>query len=115
MITASAQKPFFFRYGSNAFILTPSAGVQFSSENLTDYYFGISNSESQRSGLNQYTPPAAVSPFIGLSTIYSFNQRWSIMLSTRLSRLDDNLVKSPMVSRQYVFTSITSLTYNFDI
>jgi outer membrane protein len=114
-VVGSARKPLFLKFGENYFIFTPSIGVQFSSEQITDYYYGISSSESQNSGLPAYNAPAAFSPFVGLTAIYSYSLRWNVAISTRLNRLDNNIMKSPMVDQQYVFTTFLSLTYNFDL
>jgi len=115
LVTLSAKKPFFIKFNSNYFIFTPSIGIQYSSEHLTNYFYGISTGESQNSGLDQYAVPAALSPFVGLTAIYSFNLKWNVAVSTKVNRLDNNIIKSPMVSSQYVFTTFVSLTYNFSL
>ena len=113
MATLDYEKRFFYIHQRHLWTITPSLGIQYSSYQLTDYYYGISHAESLRSGLKQYSPGGAFSPYLGLALIYSYSQRWSVMLSNRMSRLSNHVVDSPMVSERTIITSVFSLSYSF--
>lgn len=108
-----AKRLMFFIPTNHFFSATPSIGLDYSSHHLTDYYYGISPSESTLSGLSAYSPSGALSPYIGLSLLYSYKQRWNVMLSTRMNRLPDEITNSPMVGKRLIFTSVATLTYGF--
>ncbi|WP_440616111.1 MipA/OmpV family protein [Cysteiniphilum sp. 6C5] len=95
------------------FFVTPSIGLSYSSKEITDYYYGITASQSQRSGLPQYTTNGALSPYVGLMTAVNFSKHWNLFIATRLNRLSNEIYNSPMVSNQYIFTTVVSFTYNF--
>ncbi|WP_192484352.1 MULTISPECIES: MipA/OmpV family protein [Cysteiniphilum] len=95
------------------FFVTPSTGLSYSSKEITDYYYGITAPESQKSGLPQYTTNGTLSPYIGLMTAVNFSKHWNIFIATRLNRLSNEIYNSPMVSNQYIFTTVVSFTYNF--
>ncbi|WHN66259.1 MipA/OmpV family protein [Cysteiniphilum sp. QT6929] len=107
------EKRFVFIKGQHLFSLKPSIGLQYSSKQLTDYYYGISYDESVRSGLAQYTPSDEVSPYLGLAIVYSYGRRWNLSLTSRVNRLSDSVSDSPMISNQYVLTSSIALSYSF--
>ncbi len=52
-----------YRYTNGAVTLTPGIGVQYSSENYNDYYYGVSKAESRRSGLNSYSADDGWDPY----------------------------------------------------
>jgi outer membrane protein len=105
MATIEYEKRFVCIKGRHLYSLKPSIGFQYSSTKLTDYYYGISSEEAIRSGLSQYTPDDEISPYLGLAFVYSYNRRWNLTLSSRVNRLSDTIIDSPMISNQYVFTS----------
>lgn len=107
------EKRFVFIKGQHLFSLKPNIGLQYSSKQLTDYYYGISYDEAMRSGLAEYTPSDEVSPYLGLAFVYSYNRKWNISLTSRVNRLSDSVSDSPMISNQYVFTSTMAVSYSF--
>lgn len=113
MLNLNYAKRFMFFVPNHLLSLTPSLGLDYSSYHLTDYYYGINQSESIASGLPQYSPGGALSPYIGLSMLYSYKQRWNVMITTRMNRLADEITNSPMVGKRVIFTSVATLTYGF--
>jgi hypothetical protein len=58
--------------------LTPGIGVQYSSENYNDYYYGVSKNESRRSGLKTYGADDGWDPYLELTASYNFLGDWSV-------------------------------------
>jgi outer membrane protein len=102
-----------YRYTNGAFTLTPGIGIEWSSENQNDYYYGISGDESRRSGLDRYDPNSSWSPYLELSANYRFAGDWSIYGAARYTRLTSEVTDSPMVSTSWSGLVSTGITYTF--
>lgn len=93
--------------------ISPSIGVTFISSGYTDYYYGISQTESARSGLPTYSSQDAFNPNVRLSGYYRINERWSMFGALSASRLSSKIANSPMADGRYVNTAIIAATYSF--
>lgn len=114
LLSAEYGKKLFLPVSSKfLFFITPSLGVTYSSEQITNYFYGISASEATRSGLPEYSTNGALSPYLGVNMLINFSKHWNLFVATRLNRLPDQIYDSPMVSQRYIFTTVLSLTYNF--
>ncbi|WP_083907087.1 MipA/OmpV family protein [Fangia hongkongensis] len=113
MMNFQYLKAFVFESGKHMFITTPGIGVQWTQDKILDYYYGVSASESARSGLNEYHPDSAFSPYLSLSLMYRYNKRWAVTGAFRLNQLPKTVTDSPMVGQTYVLTSALSFTYSF--
>jgi outer membrane protein len=118
MIDLGYNKPFIFSNNkylgdSNQLVINPGIGVQYSNHLLTNYYYGISSTESQQSGLEVYHPSGAFSPYASLMVYYTIQKHWNISAIARVNRLANSIVDSPMVDKHYITTAIISLTYGF--
>jgi len=96
------------------FFITPSLGVNYSSQQITNYFYGISTSEATRSNLPEYDTGNALSPYIRANMLINFSKHWNIFVTSKLNLLPDQIYDSPMVSQRYIFTTVLSLTYNFN-
>ena len=105
----------FYRYPINigAFTVTPGAGVKWESEERTDSYYGISGSESRRSGLSAYNPNDAISPFLTLDARYTINDRLHVFAGAKVEFLSDEIEDSPMVDENKIILSTVGVTYSF--
>ena len=88
-------------------------GLQWQSSNYNKYYFGISNEESQFTGLSSYNPGSTVSPYIDASAMYSITKNWGIFLTGRYERMPSEIKDSPMVSRSGNLVIESGITYSF--
>lgn len=102
-----------YRYNSERLTLTPGIGVQWSSENHNDYYYGISKNESARSGLKAYDPGSSWSPYVELSVNYKLTDDWNVFGMGRYVRLADDVTDSPMIDKQWTGVLLTGVTYSF--
>lgn len=79
--------------------LTPALGVLYYDENFSDYYYGISESESCRSGLASYSAQDAWVPYVSLTAKYPIGEHVVLMASAGYSELPEEITDSPMVDR----------------
>lgn len=96
-----------------AWQLSPSVGVNYMSRRYVDYYYGVSQQESQRSGLASYKGEQAINPYIGISGYQFFNERVSLAGGITLTRSASAIRKSPMIERGSYRTVFLTLQYRF--
>lgn len=93
--------------------LTPALGVLYYDENFSDYYYGISESESRRSGLASYSAQDAWMPYVSLTAKYPIGEHVVLMASAGYSELPEEITDSPMIDRNESFTFITGVSWRF--
>lgn len=93
--------------------LTPAVGVFYYDENFNDYYYGVSGSESRRSGLDGYSAQDSWVPYISLTAKYPLTNNLVLTASAAYSALPDEIKDSPMIDRDDSFTFITGLSWRF--
>ena len=99
-------------YQNRKYFFRPSIGVQWSSKKIVNHFYGISPTESLNSGLSNYNPGGAVSPFAGLfAGINLFGDiYWLTML--RASYMPNPIHQSPMVRKDRLnYTALIGLTW----
>lgn len=102
-----------YRYTNGGLTLTPGIGVEWSSENMNEYYYGVSGKESRRSGLDRYDPDSDWSPYLELSASYKLNDDWSLYGTGRYTRLSSEVKDSPMVDKSWAGALSAGVTYSF--
>lgn len=88
------------RFIREPWVLTPSAGITWQSNNLTDYYFGVERDEVTGSR-PYYSAGEAWNPFIALTAQYYFTEKWSSLVMLQYEWLDSQIFDSPIVNKQY--------------
>ena len=102
-----------YRYTNGGLTLTPGIGVEWSSENLNDYYYGVSRQESRRSGLDRYEADSDWSPYLELSASYKLTDDWSVYGLGRYTHLASEIKDSPMVDKSWAGAFSAGVTYSF--
>lgn len=102
-----------YRYTNGGLTLTPGIGVEWSSENLNDYYYGVSRQEANRSGLNRYEADSDWSPYLEMSASYKLTDAWSLYGLARYNHLSSEVKDSPMVDKSWSGALSAGITYNF--
>lgn len=97
----------------NRTTITAGAGVTWASKKYNQYYFGISEAESARSGLSRYKPDDSWSPYVEMNVNHKFDNHWTASVGGRLTHLSDEVKDSPMVSRTYNTTMFVGVNYQF--
>lgn len=101
-----------FSYQKRKYFFRPSIGVQWSSNKIINHFYGISPAESVSSGLPNYVPGDAISPFAGLfAGINLFGDfYWLTML--RASYMPNSIHQSPMVRKDRLnYTALIGITW----
>ncbi len=91
----------------------PAVGVNYTSADLNDYYFGVSGREAARSGLAQYSAGSGVSPYMDIAAVMPLGPRWTATASIRRTSLADAVRDSPMTRGNHMDTAALSLSYGF--
>jgi Outer membrane protein V len=102
-----------YRYTNGNLTLTPGIGVEWNSDNMNDYYYGVSHKESRKSGLRDYSADGGWNPYLELSANYRFLGNWSVYGTARYTRLSDEITDSPMVDKSWTGLLSTGVTYTF--
>ncbi|WP_318370367.1 MipA/OmpV family protein [Enterobacter sp.] len=102
-----------YRYTNGGLTLTPGVGVEWSSENLNDYYYGVSRREARRSGLDRYEADSDWSPYLELSASYKLTDDWSVYGLGRYTHLSSEVKDSPMVDKSWAGALSAGVTYSF--
>lgn len=102
-----------YRYTNGGLTLTPGIGLEWSSENMNEYYYGVSGKESRRSGLDRYDPDSDWSPYLELSASYKLTDAWSVYGVGRYTHLSSEVKDSPMVDKSWAGALSAGVTYNF--
>lgn len=89
------------------------AGLEFADSRQNNYYYGISQKESRKSGLSAYDAGNSRSPFLELNAAYSINKDWKVNVALRYLHLSDAVTDSPMVDKSWTGLLSTGVTYNF--
>lgn len=108
-----ADVAWLYRYANSSFVLTPGIGVEWSSQNHNNYYYGVSRRESVRTGLERYQAGNGWAPYLEVSVNYNFLGNLSIYGTVRYTRLSEEVVDSPMVNKLWSGLFSTGITYRF--
>nr|WP_269475662.1 MipA/OmpV family protein [Serratia rubidaea] len=104
---------YLYKFQLGDWSLAPGVGVTWSSKNQNKYYYGVSDNESRRSGLNSYKPSDSWAPYLELTANYQINKSWNAFFMGRYVRLSDEVKDSPMVDTSYDGMLWSGVTYTF--
>ena len=93
--------------------LIPATGVLWSDSNYNNYYYGVNDDESRKSGLNSYNAGGGVSPYVKLTINYSLSSSWEILCGGELEFLNNTTKNSPMVNKTSIYSLMLGLSYTF--
>lgn len=91
----------------------PRVGATFISSGYTDYYYGVSATEAERTGLPEYSSQDAVNPFYGLGGYYRFGERLSVIGNYRVTQISSKISDSPMAEGSRTTSLFVALSYSF--
>jgi outer membrane protein len=92
--------------------IEPSVSVQYQSSDWTDYYYGISRSES-RPGRPVYDPGSAFNFSTELMIKYELTSRIGLIGMVECTYLDDCIRRSPIIERDLIFEVFGGIMYSF--
>lgn len=101
------------KFKQNKWTVYPEFGVQWFDDKYNDYYYGVSQKESTKTGIKAYEADAGVSPFINVSASYAFNPKWSGFISQSAQWLSKEQKDSPLVDGNTTLKTKVGFNYQF--
>ena len=101
------------RISKDKLTVFPSVGIEWNDEDFNDYYYGVSNEESARTGVAAYSPSQSFSPYVSVSANYDINDKWAGFASQTLNYLSNEQHDSPMVDSRVDSNTVIGLLYKF--
>ena len=99
-------------YKHDYFLITPSIGVKWQSENMVDYYYGVKTTEV-RTGRNAYFPNAATNYFLNLNLNLGLSEDWIMVGIIDFEKLDNDIKASPIVDDDYIVCGVLGIARMF--
>lgn len=93
--------------------LIPQIGVTWFSHNHNNYYYGISQQESERSGLSNYRASSGFNPYLTLTSSYIITPNWTAVFEYDYSLLSHEVKSSPIVNRSSINSFSAGVLYYF--
>jgi len=94
-------------------VLTPAAGVRWTSSEYNDYYYGVSTGESQKSGLAAYEADGGFSPFANVRVDVALSPHWGLYAIASAMLLSEEIRDSSMVDEDVRFGIGGGISYTF--
>lgn len=94
-------------------VVYPSAGIEWVNSDYNEYYYGISQKEADKSGLERYKPDSSISPYLSVNGTYDINKDWDLFLGQSVKYLADEQHDSPMVDDRIDYTTTIGFLYQF--
>ena len=104
-----ARLTYLAKFTDDKLTVYPSIGVEWNDSNYNEYYYGISDEEAARTGLPSYSPGSSLNPYVSVSGMYDFNDKWAGFASQTFDHLSSKQYESPMVKPDHHFDSKTTL------
>ena len=92
----------------------PGIGVDHQTEDYTNYYYGVSEAESNMLR-PAYNAGSALNPTIRLRWGYALTDKWLLFGTADMEFLDSEITSSPIVDRDEIISVSIGLAYNSDI
>ena len=93
--------------------LLPGTGVSWNSSHQTNYYYGVSSTESRRSGISSYHAGDSWLPYVEISASYPLTTRLQLGVGGRYQWFGSEVKDSPMVARSGQAMVWSGLSYTF--
>jgi outer membrane protein len=99
----------------DAWRVIPSIRYQQFSEEMSDYMFGVSQTESAKTSgtISAYNSPAISRTSYGATAFYSITKNMSTMISIRQTQYDESIKQSPIVNDDTVNSFLVGIFYKF--
>jgi len=93
-------------------IFIPQAGLQYQSEKLVDYYYGVSKAEASHT-IEAYNAKASITSNLSLTHIYKLSGGWHTATAMAFNSLGEGISDSSIVERDNYWMGSVSLFYQF--
>ncbi len=109
----AADLAYLYPFTFDKLTLLPGVGAGWASGRQNNYYFGVSEHESRRSGLSEYQAGDGWSPYLEMTAVYALTESWHASVVARYTRLSNAVKDSPMVNADSTTLVGVGLTYRF--
>ena len=109
----TARLSYIGKITKNKLTVYPSVGFEYHDADYNQYYYGVSDTESNRTGVKAYTANSSLNPYINISANYDFNKSFAGFFNQSLSYLPNEQYDSPMVDSRTDATTTLGLLYKF--
>ena len=90
-----------------------SIGGQYNSAKHNNYYFGVTQEESLKSGIKSYKADGSIELSLGLGTMYDFTDKLHLLASAQFTLLSDEITDSPMLDASVAWNVMLGVLYSF--
>ena len=103
----------FYKYRTGDWMLRPSAGFVWQSDDYNDYYYGVTNSEA-RPGRPAYSADDDINYRLGAVAVYQQKTSpWMFLAGLRYDIFGDEIQDSPIVEEDDQLTAVIGFAYTF--
>jgi outer membrane protein len=95
-------------------VVYPLLGAEYRDANYLRYYYGVSKSESDASGITVYQPDGALNPMLALQLEIPIADRVYLNLYWRRKWLDHAITSSPIVEKATKDDGFAAISYRFE-
>lgn len=111
-LSANAKLGYLHRVNDH-FTLIPAAGITWDNKKHNRYYYGISQSESEQTGIHQYRPKQSLTPHIALGMVVKATDRFHIFGGAEVKFLPSEVKNSPITKKSTLSSFALGINYNF--
>lgn len=108
-----AKLSYLAKFKQGGLTVVPSAGMTWYDKKYNKYYYGISQAESDATGLNVYQPNADFSPFVSVMATYDMDDNLSLFFNQNTSLHGNEQLNSPKVKDRTINATTVGLLYTF--
>lgn len=101
------------KFQKRGLTVIPTAGVTWYDKNYNDYYYGISQAQADKTGLQTYKAGADINPFVSVMATYDMDDDLSLFLNQNVSLHGDEQLNSPKVNERISSATTIGLLYTF--
>lgn len=101
------------KFDYNKWTIYPEIGLKWNDESYNNYYYGVSDKESAKSGLPVYHAKSSINPYANVTGSYAFNEQLSGFVSQHIGYLSDTQHDSPMVDSHNDLLTKVGFNYQF--
>jgi len=109
----TARLTYLARITKNKLTVYPSIGFEYYDDDYNEYYYGVSDKESAKTGVAAYKSNSSLNPYINISANYDINERFAGFFNQSLSYLPNEQYDSPMVDSRTDAMTTLGLLYKF--
>ena len=97
---------------SDNIVIQATAGIDWASEEMVDYYYGIDSSDTPNKA-SFFEGKSSINPYAKLFAAYKIDNHWKVFFSVNYKSLSNNITNSPIVEDDDIVTSFIGASYVF--